>query len=71
MDAKKDVDETILEFDRGYIAKSPCKDCDRKWQLPECSKDCPLLSELQSLLVGSVVCTNKFSETDVYSFSTR
>jgi hypothetical protein len=71
MDAKKDVDRTILEFDRGYIAKSPCKDCDRKWQLPECSKDCPLLSELQSLLVGSVVCTNKFSETDVYSFSTR
>jgi len=29
-----DCSRTILEFDRGYIAKSPCKDCNRKWQLP-------------------------------------
>jgi len=56
-----------FDFENGHITKSPCRDCPRESELPQCAKDCPIISQLQSLLAGSILSSNNFSEQETYS----
>ena len=56
-----------FDFDNGHITKSPCKGCPRESELPQCAKDCPIISQLQTLLAGSILSSNNFSEKETYS----
>ena len=58
-----------LECFTGYLAKSPCRDCKLKKNLPACSDDCKILNQVQMNLVGIISCSNNFSELETFSFS--
>ncbi len=49
----------IFDFEIGYLAKSPCKDCPRREDIPECTDRCPILEEIQILLARGVSCTGR------------
>lgn len=49
----------IFDFEIGYLAKSPCKDCIRRKELPECTEQCRTLSEIQYKLARGVSCTGR------------
>jgi hypothetical protein len=59
--------QSKFDFDSGYLAKSPCKDCPHQCDLPHCAKDCRILSQLQTLLISSVPCSCSFSELESYT----
>jgi hypothetical protein len=59
--------ENRFDFDIGHITKSPCRECSVKSNLPECSNDCEILSELQELLIGGISCSKSFSNREEYS----
>jgi hypothetical protein len=56
-----------LYLEGAYITKSPCRDCDRENNLPDCSNNCRMLSQVQALLSGAGSCLNKLSEHEEYS----
>jgi hypothetical protein len=64
---RENTREYRLDIDIGYIAKSPCRECPIKSNLPECSSCCETLAQLQELLVGSISCSKSFSECEEYS----
>jgi hypothetical protein len=64
---EKIIKEYRLDIDIGYITKSPCRECPIKSRLPECSDCCETLSQLQELLVGSISCSQSFSDLEEYS----
>lgn len=43
-----------FDFDVGYLVKSPCKDCEQRWQFPHCVDFCQMLSGIHEKLAGSV-----------------
>ena len=47
----------IFDFEIGYLAKSPCKDCPRREDIPECIDLCPILEEIQITLARGISCT--------------
>ena len=67
--AKKGVRDNRLDVDAGYLAKSPCKECNRLNNLPGCSENCDTLSQLQKRLIGVISASNNFSEFETYSVS--
>ena len=69
--AEKVVKDNRLDVDAGYLTKSPCRKCNRGNNLPDCSKNCNMLSHLQNLLVGIISGSNNFSELETYSISQR
>ena len=68
---KKTANQNKFDFDIGHITKSPCRDCELRDQLPDCSKNCQKLDRLQTLLVGCVSSSNGYHPTDAYTISTR
>lgn len=65
--ALKRANKKKLDYEVSYIAKSPCRDCALENNLPECSNNCWLLSQVQALLAGIISCPSKFSEYEEYS----
>ena len=65
------IRENKLDFDIGYLTKSPCRECDIKASLPRCSSRCPVLSRLQGLLVNLISCSNDVREFETYSLSQK
>ena len=64
---EKIIRENRFDLDIGYIKKSPCRECPTNKSLPECSECCETISQLQDLLVGSIMCTHSCSELEEYS----
>lgn len=60
-----------FDFDIGHIIKSPCRECDLKNRLPDCSESCQVLDRIQTILRGGVSCSNDFHPTEGYSLSKR
>lgn len=58
-----------FDFDCGYIIKSPCRDCRQTKNLPYCSKNCLLLHQVQTRLVGTISSSNPLSEHEDYPLS--
>ena len=47
----KKFDDCIkCDFDIGYLTQSPCRECDSKDNLPNCSENCQTLNRLQNIL---------------------
>jgi len=63
------INKNNFYFEGGYIVKSPCRDCSLETNLPVCSINCRMLSQVQALLTGTRSCSNKFSEFEEYSLS--
>ena len=59
--------ENRFDIDIGYITKSPCRECPIQSSLPECSSCCEMLAQLQELLIGSISCSQSFSNREEYS----
>ena len=45
-----------FDFDVGYFEKSPCRECDKRDELPECADDCTVLDKIHSILDECVSC---------------
>ncbi len=39
-----------LDFEIGTLAKSPCKECEKRPCFPQCIEECDILDEIQTLL---------------------
>ena len=68
-DMMKNANHSKFEFDVGHIAKSPCRDCYFKKDLPGCSENCEKLKRLQNQLIGCVSCSNGFHPLEAYTIS--
>jgi hypothetical protein len=58
-----------FDFESGHIIKSPCRDCRQVKNLPGCSRNCPLLFQLQTRLIDTISSSNRLSEYEDYSLS--
>ncbi|MFW6297028.1 MAG: hypothetical protein ACOC03_00870 [Desulfosalsimonas sp.] len=54
----------IFDFEIGHLKKSPCRDCSRRKELPECAGQCPLLDRIQTVLAKGVSCTGRHYLTE-------
>ena len=57
--AQRNVIRHRLDFDVGYLVKSPCRECDRE-NFPECIDDCKILDKIHTMLAGVISCTRNF-----------
>ncbi|MEE8398987.1 MAG: hypothetical protein V3S89_08265 [Desulfobacterales bacterium] len=48
-----------FDFEIGYLVKSPCKNCDKRTDFPECSNDCMILDGIHTMLAEAVSCTTR------------
>jgi hypothetical protein len=48
-----------FDFEIGYLAKSPCRECKHKNNLPECSDTCKTLDHIQTALARGVSCSGR------------
>jgi len=55
----------------GYITKSPCRDCICKTDLPVCSTNCLILSQIQNFLASTLSCPLEFSDYEDYSVALK
>jgi hypothetical protein len=60
-----------LDCYSGYLIKSPCRECDLKSSLPECSNSCKTLERIHERLINVISCTNCISELELHSLSER
>lgn len=51
-----------FDFEIGYLIKSPCKDCDKKDNFPECADNCKILDEIHDVLSKAVSCSRRGRE---------
>lgn len=63
------INKSRFDFESGYITKSPCRDCERANNLPYCSNNCRLLSQLQTRLIDTISSSNSLSDYEGYSLS--
>ena len=49
-----------------YLAKSPCKDCGTREDLPHCIQGCEILDQIQTLLAHSISNGKSISEYETY-----
>jgi hypothetical protein len=68
---EKNIGESKLDLNIGYLTKSPCRECAIKENLPRCSNHCRILNQLQNLLVDLISCSNNFTELETYSLPRR
>jgi hypothetical protein len=61
------INKNNFDFETSYIAKSPCRDCASESNLPDCSNNCPTLSQVRTLLAGIISHPGKFSEHEEHS----
>jgi hypothetical protein len=60
---------TKFDFDIGNLSESPCRRCPNRPLLPECSKNCKLLSQVQAILACSVPSVVNVSPEEAYTVS--
>lgn len=65
--AARSLNDNEFDFECNYIAKSPCRDCNLKRNLPGCSNTCLTLSQVQALLSRIRSRSNKFLDYEEYS----
>lgn len=49
----------IFDFDIGHLAKSPCRECQHRQNLPDCSEQCEVLDNIQTMLARAISCTGR------------
>jgi hypothetical protein len=58
-----------LDFEVGYLVKSPCHGCSRRNELPGCARSCKILRRIQVILAESVSCTRHYSTLESSALS--
>lgn len=53
-----------FDFEIGYLAESPCKDCPNRDEIPVCLDQCRVLEEIQWRLARGVSCTGSHPIVD-------
>jgi len=48
-----------FDFEIGYLIKSPCKECDKNNNFPECADACKILDEIHGILSKAVSCSKR------------
>ena len=48
-----------FDFEIGYLTKSPCKECDKRDNFPECMESCKKLDEIHDILSKAVSCSKR------------
>jgi hypothetical protein len=66
MDSVK-INKNTFNFETSYLAKSPCRDCALESNLPKCSNNCQVLSQVRALLANIISHPSKSSEYEDYS----
>ncbi|VEN74365.1 conserved hypothetical protein [Candidatus Desulfarcum epimagneticum] len=46
-----------LDFEVGYLVKSPCRECGRRAFFPGCLEGCDMIDRVQTRLLESISCT--------------
>ena len=49
-----------FDFDIGYFIKSPCRECEKRKDFPECMDGCNILDKIHSILCESISCSRRF-----------
>ena len=57
--AKKNMFNYRFDFEIGYLIKSPCKECDKQNNFPECVDTCKMLDEIHGILSEAVSCSKR------------
>ncbi|MBW1647145.1 MAG: hypothetical protein JRJ72_03395 [Deltaproteobacteria bacterium] len=48
-----------FDFEVGYLVRSPCRDCPRRPEFPECREGCRLIDRIQAVLSETVSCQRR------------
>ena len=54
---RKTVYTYKFDFEVGYLVKSPCKECNKRENFPECIDDCSAIDKIQTILSKVRSCT--------------
>ncbi|MCP4353667.1 MAG: hypothetical protein GY795_50110 [Desulfobacterales bacterium] len=49
-----------FDFEVGNLIKSPCKECIRRNDFPECVETCEMLDEVQTVLAEARLCSKYY-----------
>ena len=55
-----------FDFDIGYLVKSPCRDCTSRENLPNCTNDCEILDQIQTVLADSIPSEASISPVETF-----
>ncbi len=58
-----------FDFEIGYLIKSPCRECERLEDIPECVDDCEIIDNIQSTLVGAVSSSKSHATAESFTVS--
>lgn len=59
----------MLDFEIGYLVKSPCKGCPDRYRFPACTAACDVLDRIQSVLAQTVSSTRSYSDMESFSIN--
>jgi len=48
-----------FDFEIGYLVKSPCKECEKRKDFPNCIDDCDILDGIHENLLNTISCTRR------------
>lgn len=57
---KKRLFDYRFDFEIGFLIKSPCRECEHREDLPECTRGCVVLDKIHSVLSHTVSCAKAY-----------
>jgi hypothetical protein len=48
-----------FDFEIGYLTKSPCKECEKRKDFPDCTDDCNMLDKIHTILCEAISCSKR------------
>ena len=57
---KKRLFNYRFDFEIGFLIKSPCRECEHREELPECTRGCVVLDKIHSVLSHTVSCAKAY-----------
>jgi len=51
--------EYRFDFEIGYLTKSPCRECEKRKDFPDCMEDCSRLDKIHTILCEAISCSKR------------
>jgi hypothetical protein len=51
--------EYRFDFEIGYLTKSPCRECEKRKDFPDCMDDCNMLDKIHTILCEAISCSKR------------
>jgi len=48
-----------FDFEIGYLTKSPCRECEKRKDFPDCMDDCNMLDKIHTILCEAISCSKR------------